>query len=73
MSLIEEYTQKAITLLGPKKVSTIRKIEADRIISMHFTVGRYLRNELDLWHKDLQGVHPDEFSMKILENINKSK
>lgn len=73
MTLLEEYTQKAITLLGPKKVDTLKRIEHKHVLQMHLTVGRYLRNELDLWHKDLQGEHPDDFSMKILETINKSK
>lgn len=72
MTLLEEYTQKAIELLGSKKVSTIRKIKSENIISMHHTVGRYLRNELGLWEKDLNGAHPDDFSMEILKTINKN-
>ena len=72
MTLLEDYTQKAITLLGPNKVKTIRQMDPKNVLSMHFTVGRYLRNELGLWEKDLDGVHPDDFSMEILKSINKS-
>ena len=72
MTLLEEYTQKAITLLGPSKVKTIKKMDPKNVLHMHFTVGRYLRNELDLWKKDLNGTHPDDFSMEILKTINKS-
>lgn len=72
MTLLEEYTQKAITLLGPDKVKTIKHMDANNVICTHHTVGRYLRNELGLWEKDLDGVHPDDFSMEILKTINKS-
>lgn len=72
MTLLEEYTQKAITLLGPSKVNTIRHMDSKNIIYMHHTIGRYLRNELGLWEKDLNGAHPDDFSMEILKTINKS-
>ncbi len=72
MTLLEEYTQKAITLLGPSKIKTIRRMDPQNVICMHHTVGRYLRNELGLWEKDLNGEHPDDFSMEILKNINKN-
>lgn len=44
----------------------------ERLIMLHPTFGMYIRNTYGLWHPDyphLDGKHPDDYSMEIVEAV----
>ncbi len=69
MVTFDQHVDKAITLIGPVSVAGIKKMKFEELIRIHHNIGRKIRNGLDLWKTDLKGVHPDEYSMKIIEAI----
>jgi hypothetical protein len=64
-----KHVEAAIGLLGPTTIAGIKGLKFDELIRIHHNVGRKIRNGLSLWKTDLKGVHPDEYSMKIMEEI----
>lgn len=64
-----KHIELAIELLGPVTIAGIKGLKFEELIRIHHNVGRKVRNGLSLWKIDLKGVHPDEYSMKIIEEI----
>lgn len=58
---------------------TWKAVPKDELIACHHTTGRAIRNHYKLWdnlNPHLEGKHPDDYSMEIVEavweSINKS-
>ena len=64
-----KHVDTAIDLLGPTTIAGIKGLKFEELIRIHHNIGRKVRNGLNLWKTDLKGVHPDEYSMKIIEEI----
>jgi len=72
MVTFEQHVELAKKLIGPDAISGIKKMKFEELIRIHHNIGRKIRNGLGLWKADLNNVHPDEYSMKIIEEIWKS-
>lgn len=56
----------------------IKSLRVDDLISLHYNVGRWIRNRLELWHnkelcqkfkEEMGSDEPDEISQWIIEKI----
>lgn len=68
---IQDAKIDAINILEKCDMEQIKKTKTKAdLVCLHHGIGRYLRNNLSLWHKKLEGnMHPDDFSMRIIEQI----
>lgn len=49
-------------------------IRGDNLISLHFTLGQWIRNTFGLWNPDnpyIKDTHPDDLSQEIIEKLAK--
>lgn len=80
-SNLDEAIQSLLKLMPPgsEDFEAIKKFEHRDLIKLHFSLGRYIRNEYGLWDKTsnlennlkdvVQSDHPDDISMYIIEKF----
>lgn len=68
---LQDAKKDALNILEKCDMAQIKKAKSKAdLVALHHGIGRYIRNNLSLWHKKLEGnMHPDDFSMKIIELI----
>jgi hypothetical protein len=61
--------------LHPDDIDALEKAKRLSLISLHFTLGRWIRNNFGLWQgnqaliDDAGGGHPDDVTMIIIERL----
>jgi len=72
---IEKAIDILKVVLTDEQISDISQKNKDDLISYHFSIGRWIRNNFGLWndHSDLRnelgGGHPDDASTVLLEKL----
>jgi hypothetical protein len=72
---VQEAVDYLYTNLHPDDIDALRKAKRGFLISLHHTLGRWIRNHFGLW-QDNQALlddtgtdHPDDAAMMIIERL----
>lgn len=68
----DEIVDDYISAMSPQDKQTWWGAQGHELIQAHHTVGRYIRNHYGLWdpkHPLVNGEHPDDVSMRIIEKV----
>lgn len=79
MSGPKVYAQEVLELAHPELINKVKSIPLSEMTQFHSTLGMQIRNRFELWKRswtpnivggmDISPDHPDNFSMKILEEF----
>ncbi len=74
----EEISDHVICISDTINLRYIKKMKSDDLISLHMSLGLWIRNEFGLWNDECPWTnggqaddkkHPDNYSFKIIEQI----
>jgi hypothetical protein len=67
---IDEAVARLLELMKPEDVEQIRQMEKGELVSLHFSLGMFIRNNFGLWNENKAlGASADSASMKIIEAL----
>ena len=70
---LDELVLKVNNTLPAAMKDLILHTKEEKLISLHHTLGRHIRNSYNLWnvkyYKDCKEMHPDDVSQYVIESL----
>jgi hypothetical protein len=72
---LDEAVKQILSVMPMTNRATLRKMERDELLNLHFCWGIDIRNRLGLWEgnealmRDCKANHPDDASRVIIEAV----